>query len=136
MKSVGETMAIGRTFEQAFAKALRSRELDKPPALGELSDEQLLTRLQVPWPDRFEVVLELLRRGCEIDSIHALTRVDPWFLRELRELALDPDAPFAGERTFMSVDTCAAEFPRARPTTTRAGSARPRHRAPRGAARR
>ncbi len=42
MKSVGETMAFGRTFEQAFAKALRSRELDKPPALAELGDDELL----------------------------------------------------------------------------------------------
>src|SRR6201985_329258 len=46
MKSVGETMAIGRTFQQAFAKALRSRELAKPPAVGELSEEQLLARLE------------------------------------------------------------------------------------------
>ena len=37
-------------------------------------------------------------------------RIDPWFLRELRALALDPEAPFAGVRTFKAVDTCAAEF--------------------------
>jgi carbamoyl-phosphate synthase large subunit len=111
MKSVGETMAIGRTFGQAFAKALRSRELDKPPALGELSDEQLLERLDVPLPDRYEVVLELLRRGAAVEQLHAKTSIDPWFLDELRVLALDPQAPFAGERSFMSVDTCAAEFP-------------------------
>jgi carbamoyl-phosphate synthase large subunit len=111
MKSVGETMAFGRTFQQAFAKALRSRELDKPPALGGLSDDELLARLQIPLPDRFEVVLELLRRGVSIDAVHEPTRIDPWFLAELRALALDAEAPFAGERSFMSVDTCAAEFP-------------------------
>ncbi len=111
MKSVGETMAIGRTFGQAFAKALRSRELDKQPALGELSDDELLARLERPRPDRYDVVLELLRRGASRDAIHGLTKIDPWFLDELRALALDPDAPFAGERSFMSVDTCAAEFP-------------------------
>ncbi|MEA2225337.1 MAG: carbamoyl-phosphate synthase large subunit [Solirubrobacteraceae bacterium] len=111
MKSVGETMAFGRTFQQAFAKALRSRELDKPPALGALTDDELLARLQIPLPDRFEVVLELLARGVSIDAVHEPTRIDPWFLAELQALALDPDAPFAGERTFMSVDTCAAEFP-------------------------
>jgi carbamoyl-phosphate synthase large subunit len=111
MKSVGETMAIGRTFGQAFAKALRSRELDKPPAVGELSEAELLERLKVPLPDRYEVVLELLRRGASIEAVHEPTRIDPWFLRELRVLALDPEAPFAGERSFMAVDTCAAEFP-------------------------
>jgi carbamoyl-phosphate synthase large subunit len=111
MKSVGETMAIGRTFGQAFAKALQSRELDKPPLVGALGDGQLLARLERPWPDRYEVVLELLRRGTSTETIHELTRIDPWFLAELQVLALDPDAPFAGERSFMAVDTCAAEFP-------------------------
>ena len=111
MKSVGETMAIGRTFGQAFAKALDSRELDKPPLVGALGDGQLLARLERPWPDRYEVVLELLRRGTSTETIHELTRIDPWFLAELEVLAKDPQAPFAGERSFMSVDTCAAEFP-------------------------
>jgi carbamoyl-phosphate synthase large subunit len=111
MKSVGETMAIGRTFQQAFAKALQSRELDKPPAVAELSEQQLLARLERPWPDRYEVVLELLRRGTDLEAVHELTKIDPWFLAELRAIALDPQAPFAGERSFMSVDTCAAEFP-------------------------
>src|SRR5882757_2133850 len=54
MKSVGEAMAIGRTFGQAFAKALRSRELDKPPCLEDLAEEELLASLEVPGPDRFE----------------------------------------------------------------------------------
>jgi carbamoyl-phosphate synthase large subunit len=111
MKSVGETMAIGRTFQQAFAKALRARELDKRPALGGCDERELLAWLEPPSPDRFDVVLELLQRGSDIARIHELTRIDPWFLRELRSLAREPDIPFAGERTFMSVDTCAAEFP-------------------------
>jgi carbamoyl-phosphate synthase large subunit len=111
MKSVGEVMAIGRTFGQAFAKALRSRELDKPPRFGAVSDEDLLESLQAPGPERFEAVLELLRRGSSIDQVHERTAIDPWFLRELAALAADPEAPFAGERTFKSVDTCAAEFP-------------------------
>jgi carbamoyl-phosphate synthase large subunit len=111
MKSVGEAMAIGRTFQQAFAKALRSRELDKTPSLAGIPDERLLQSLLTPAADRYETVLELLRRGASIESVHERTRIDPWFLRELRALALDPDAPFAGERSFRSVDTCAAEFP-------------------------
>jgi carbamoyl-phosphate synthase large subunit len=111
MKSVGETMAIGRTFQQAFAKALVSRELDKPPAVAELDEQELLRRLERPCPDRYEVVLELLRRGASVEAVHEPTKIDRWFLAELQALALDPDAPFAGERSFMSVDTCAAEFP-------------------------
>jgi carbamoyl-phosphate synthase large subunit len=111
MKSVGEAMAIGRTFSQAFAKALRSRELDKQPRLGKLSDEQLLEGLCTPTADRYELILELLRRGSGIEPIHERTSIDPWFLRELQTLALEPEAPFRGERSFKSVDTCAAEFP-------------------------
>jgi len=111
MKSVGEAMAIGRTFGQAFAKALRSRELDKPPALAGVHSEELLARIETPGAARFETILELLSRGTPIEHVHERTRVDPWFLRELRTIALDPQAPFAGERSFRSVDTCAAEFP-------------------------
>ncbi len=111
MKSVGETMAIGRTFQQAFAKALASRELDKPPVVADLSEQELLQRLERPYPDRYEVVLELLRRGVGVEAVHEPTKIDRWFLAELQALALHPEAPFAGERSFMSVDTCAAEFP-------------------------
>ncbi len=111
MKSVGEAMAIGRTFSQAFAKALRSRELDKPPVPRGCSNEELLAGLQTPTADRYEAILELLRRDVGIDPIHTRTSIDPWFLRELERLARDPNAPFAGERSFKSVDTCAAEFP-------------------------
>ncbi len=111
MKSVGEAMAIGRTFSQAFAKALRSRELDKPPVPRGCSDEELLAGLETPTADRYEAILELLRRDVGIEPIHERTSIDPWFLRELERLAKDPEAPFAGERSFKSVDTCAAEFP-------------------------
>ena len=116
MKSVGEVMAIGRTFAQAFAKALRSRELDKEPCLGDTPDERLLAGLELPAPDRFEAILELLRRGVGVQRINERTAIDPWFLHELGELARWPvsdrsGGPFAGERVFRSVDTCAAEFP-------------------------
>jgi carbamoyl-phosphate synthase large subunit len=111
MKSVGEVMAIGRTFQQAFAKAMRSRELDAPPDL----EGDLLARLERPDAWRYDVLLEALRRGADPDELHARTRIDPWFLRELAELAADPESPFAGERSFKSVDTCAAEFPAATP---------------------
>jgi carbamoyl-phosphate synthase large subunit len=114
MKSVGEAMAIGRTFAQAFAKAMRSRELDKPPCLGDHSDELLIESLATPAPDRYEAIFELLRRGREIGEIRAASAIDPWFLREMKALALDPQGRVGsdtGQRTFKSVDTCAAEFP-------------------------
>ncbi len=111
MRSVGEAMAIGRTFKQAFAKALRSRELDKQPAVVELSVPELLESVAIPGPERFECLLELLRREVALEEVHLATKIDPWFLRELRELARDPDEACRGERSFRSVDTCAAEFP-------------------------
>ncbi|HWX97200.1 MAG TPA: carbamoyl-phosphate synthase large subunit [Solirubrobacteraceae bacterium] len=111
MKSVGEAMAIGRTFGQAFAKALRSRELDKQPCLSGSSEAELLESVRSPGPDRFEMLLELLGRGVGVERLNELTSIDPWFLRELQALALDPQAPFAGVRSFRAVDTCAAEFP-------------------------
>jgi carbamoyl-phosphate synthase large subunit len=109
MKSVGEAMAIGRTFKQAFAKALRSRELDLTP-IAPADDEALLALIETPGPDRFDHLLEALRRGVGIDEVQRRTDIDMWFVRELAEFVADPDAPFAGERTFKSVDTCAAEF--------------------------
>jgi carbamoyl-phosphate synthase large subunit len=109
MKSVGEAMAMGRTFRQAFAKALRSRELDMVPVSPE-DDETLLALVGEPGADRFDHLLEALRRGTKIQELHRRTSIDPWFLHELAELVADPDAVFAGERTYKSVDTCAAEF--------------------------
>ena len=109
MKSVGEAMAIGRTFRQAFSKALRSRELDSNPEFP--SDEgELLKRAAQPGAERFDHVLEALRRGHTIAELNELTQIDPWFLRELQAVATDPESAFTGQRTFKSVDTCAAEF--------------------------
>src|SRR5256714_6763326 len=67
MKSVGEAMAIGRTFKQAFAKALRSRELDSTPNVP-AGDQELLDALQEPGAERFDLVLDALRRGMQIEE--------------------------------------------------------------------
>jgi carbamoyl-phosphate synthase large subunit len=109
MKSVGEAMAIGRTFKQAFAKALRSRELDSP-ARPPAEDDDLLAAVQQPGADRFDLVLEALRRGLGIEEVGRRTGIDHWFLQELLELAADGDRAPEAERTFKAVDTCAAEF--------------------------
>ncbi len=106
MKSVGEVMAIGRTFKQAFAKAMRSRELDTPADLT----GDLLERLETPGADRYDLLLEVFRQGVSESHARERTAIDPWFLRELRELALDPAGAEAGVRTYRAVDTCAAEF--------------------------
>src|SRR2546423_1679171 len=111
MKSVGEAMAIGRTFQQAFAKALRSRELDIATRLDGVDAPTLLQMLDRPASDRYDVVLEAFRKGASVEDVRERTAIDPWFLEELRALALDPDAALAGERSYKSVDTCAAEFP-------------------------
>ena len=114
MKSVGEAMAIGRTFRQAFAKALRSREVDSRPEYPN-DDGELMMLVSVAGPERFDQLLEALRRGVAIEELQRRTSIDAWFLRELAglvgegvqgELAESPTAA----RTFKSVDTCAAEF--------------------------
>src|SRR5246127_1283557 len=131
MKSVGEAMALGRTFKQAFAKALRSRELDTIPQSPD-SDDELLTLLERPGAERFDHLLEALRRGHSIGELRARTSIDPWFLRELQELVLDPEATFAGERTYKAVDTCAAEFPARTPYYYPGGERVPSHEVTRG----
>ncbi|MGZ5419092.1 MAG: carbamoyl-phosphate synthase large subunit [Solirubrobacterales bacterium] len=109
MKSVGEAMAIGRTFRESFAKAMRSRELDSEPDLP-ASTGELLERLETPSSDRFDLVLEAFRRGAVLERVQEATMVDPWFLRELRALATEGDGTEGLTRTYRSVDTCAAEF--------------------------
>src|SRR6188472_2821344 len=109
MKSVGECMAIGRTFCEAFAKAMRSRELDTEPDIP-ASTGELLERLATPSPDRFDLIAAGFERGVELERIQEATMIDPWFLRELRALATEGDGTDGLERTYRSVDTCAAEF--------------------------
>lgn len=85
MKSVGEVMAIGRTFKESFSKALRSLEADVRSAFSELTRKELEARLY-PNPTRIYAVLELLRRGEQIDRLHEKTKIEPWFLHQLKEL--------------------------------------------------
>jgi carbamoyl-phosphate synthase large subunit len=114
MQSVGEAMAIGRTFKQAFVKAMRSRETDVRVRLPE-DDDELLARLEIPSHDRFELLFEAVRRGVSSDEIQRRTLIDPWFMAELTALAGGEDPEAGLVRTFKSVDTCAAEFAAATP---------------------
>ncbi|HET7446279.1 MAG TPA: carbamoyl-phosphate synthase large subunit [Solirubrobacterales bacterium] len=114
MQSVGEAMAIGRTFRESFAKAMRSRELDSPaePPAG---DEDLLAAIEGPCAERFDLIAEAFRRGLGVEAVHEACKVDRWFLRELEQLAREGDGTEGLARTYKAVDTCAAEFEAATP---------------------
>ena len=87
MKSVGEVMAIGRTFAEAIGKGIRSLEPHspwRPPA--EIVDAVLREKLHTPGPDRIHWLLTALRRGMAVEEIHALTKIDPWFLRQMEKV--------------------------------------------------
>ena len=110
MKSVGEVMAFGRTFQQAFAKAMRSRELDSQAKLDGLGVDDLIAALTPAGAERYDFLLEAFRQGATLEQVNEACLVDMWFLRQLQQLALEPEATFSGERVYRSVDTCAAEF--------------------------
>ncbi len=85
MRSVGEVMAIGRTFKESLLKALRSLELDVRSETRGLNLAQLESKLY-PNPLRLPVMIELLRRGKSVQYLFEKTAVDPWFLGQLREI--------------------------------------------------
>ncbi|HYZ27602.1 MAG TPA: carbamoyl-phosphate synthase large subunit, partial [Thermoleophilaceae bacterium] len=114
MRSVGEAMAIGRTFKQAFWKAMRSRELDVVPKPPEDTDE-LLIRLETPSHDRYELLFQAIARGVSEQEIHKRTQIDPWFVAELAALARGENPEDGLVRSYKAVDTCAAEFEAATP---------------------
>ncbi len=90
MKSVGEAMAIGRTFQESFQKALRSLEtgLDgfDPLAGGPTDREAIYAALSVPMATRILVVGDAFRAGMSVEEVHAASRIDPWFLRQMQEI--------------------------------------------------
>ncbi|HYI81314.1 MAG TPA: carbamoyl-phosphate synthase large subunit [Thermoleophilaceae bacterium] len=135
MQSVGEAMAIGRTFKQAFVKAMRSREIDVVPTPPEDSDA-LLAALEIPGHDRYELLFEAVRRGLSDEELCARTNIDPWYMAEMTAIARGEDPEAGLVRTFKSVDTCAAEFEAATPYYysgwERPGPDGPRHEVRRG----
>ncbi len=91
MKSVGEVMAIGGTFEEALLKAVRSLELGRdglaaPAVVAALDEEGIAQRLRTPNPDRLWVVAEALRRGWPPERVAERSRWDPWFVRRVAGL--------------------------------------------------
>jgi carbamoyl-phosphate synthase large subunit len=103
MKSVGEVMAIGRTFKQALGKGLRSLETGKSDGATKYQDDLIEPRLITPNPDRLGYVRHAFSRGYTEEQVHSLTSIDPWFLRQVRETVdLENDAGQAA--TCLTVD--------------------------------
>ncbi|KAI5322219.1 hypothetical protein L3X38_031291 [Prunus dulcis] len=92
MKSVGESMALGRTFQESFQKAVRSLECGFSgwgcAKIKELDWdwEQLKYSLRVPNPDRIHAIYAAMKKGMKVDDIHELSYIDKWFLTQLKEL--------------------------------------------------
>ena len=86
MKSVGEVMAIGRTFKESLFKGLRSLEAVKPLRLVDVPDEELQRKLARPNSQRFSYITYALQNGYSIDEVHRLTKIDPWFLDQLSQV--------------------------------------------------
>lgn len=86
MKSVGEVMAIGRTFKESLFKGLRSLEAVKPLRLENVPDYELQRKLARPNSQRFSYITYALQNNYSIEEIHRLTRIDPWFLEQLNEV--------------------------------------------------
>jgi len=117
MKSVGEAMAIGRTFQESLQKALRSLEtgLDGLNEMDysddEVPTERIYRELRIPGPERILYVADAMRQGFSLDEIYKTSAIDPWFLSQMAEIiaaeqelsgmaidALDRDAMFALKR--------------------------------------
>ena len=90
MKSVGEVMAIGRTFKEALNKAIRSLEIGRyglsMKGVETLSDDELETKIAVPNPDRVWFIAESFRRGWSVDRVYDLSKIDRWFLHNVKQL--------------------------------------------------
>src|SRR5437763_13689140 len=93
MKSVGEVMAIGRTFKEAFMKGVRSLELGRsgllfaPSGMDDEDDAALRKRLAIPSDRRMWDLFRAISRGWSVDELHEITKIDPWFLQQFTEIA-------------------------------------------------
>ena len=94
MKSVGEAMAIGRTFQESLQKALRSLEIGSyglepkldATLLAEEARKRLTQALRIPGAERVWYLADAFRQGFDLEEVHALTHIDPWFLAQVAEL--------------------------------------------------
>ena len=87
MKSVGEAMAIGRTFKEALMKGIRSLETGKKVGAEKIEPRILTQRLVTPHPERLTYIRYALHQGMTVKELHKMTSIDPWFLYQLKEIA-------------------------------------------------
>ena len=86
MKSVGEVMAIGRTFKEAMMKAVRSLETGKKATADDIEPRRLTQRLVTPHPERLSYVSYAFERGMTVREVARLTGMDPWFLHQMKQI--------------------------------------------------
>ncbi len=86
MKSVGEVMAIGRTFKEALMKAVRSLETGKKATAADIEPRRLMQRLVTPHPERLAYVRYAFERGMTVREVSRLTGMDPWFLYQIKQI--------------------------------------------------
>jgi len=90
MKSVGEVMAIGRTFKEALNKAIRSLEQDAYglafPDYSSLEDEEVKRAIRTPNPNRLWYIASAFRKGYSLQEVYELSKIDPWFLENIRQI--------------------------------------------------
>ena len=97
MRAVGEVMSVGKTYKEAFQKAIRSLETGRY-GLGHAKDfdmrtkEQLLHMLVTPSSERHFIMYEALRKGASVEEIHEITRVKTWFIEQMKELVEEEEA--------------------------------------------
>ncbi len=96
MKSVGEAMAIGRTFKESLQKALRSLEIKRFGLIGdgadkEVDDETLTTKLTVPNAERIFFLGQAFAKGWDVEKVFSLTKIDRWFLRQIEEIVREQE---------------------------------------------
>src|SRR5271167_4626018 len=87
MKSVGEVMAIGRTFKESLMKALRSLDTGKKISSEMLDPKRLTQRLVTPQPERLDYIRFAFRRGMTVREVARMTAMDPWFLFHVKEIS-------------------------------------------------
>ena len=97
MRAVGEVMSIGKTYKEAFQKAIRSLEtgrygLGGAKNFGELSKEELLDKLHVPTSERQFIMYEALRKGATVDELFELTKIKPYFIEQMKELVEEEES--------------------------------------------
>ena len=97
MKAVGEVMSIGKTYKEAFQKAIRSLETGRyglgfAKDFNKLTKDELLSKLRYPTSERQFIIYEALRKGASIEEIYQLTKVKHWFLEQMKELVEEENA--------------------------------------------